>query len=114
MVPITTQSLAKAFLGPCTFAAVLEAAGFPSLGDRDVGGDLFDERGDVHIAEAVVESRDVVGIADGGVVLPVYGFGVGLNEVRFLAANTVLGFSTRVELLKDNFINHQRVRFMAI
>jgi hypothetical protein len=114
MVPITTQSLVEAFLGPRTFAAVLEAAGFPSLGDLDVGGDLFDERGDVHIAEAVVESRDVVRIADGSVELPIYGFGVGLNEVRFLAANTVLEFSTRVELLKDNFINHRRVRFMVI
>jgi hypothetical protein len=65
------QLLAEAFLGPCTFAAVLEAAGFPSLGNLDVGGDLFGDGGDVHIAETVVKSRDVVRIADGGVVLPV-------------------------------------------
>ena len=62
--------LRKPFSAPGAFVAVLEAAGFPSLGDLDVGGDLLGDGGDIHVAETVVEGWDVVRIADGGVVLP--------------------------------------------
>ena len=62
--------LPESFLRAASFAVILERAGFPVAGDAEIGGDLFDEGGDVHMAEAIVERGDVVSIADEGISFP--------------------------------------------
>lgn len=68
---LSAGSFSEAFLRAGPSAVVLEGAQLPVAGEVDVGGHPFCQRGHIHLAHAVVECRNRMGVANTGILLPV-------------------------------------------